>query len=135
MKKKKVKLTGVLRSYDNILVLVELLPPSKTDALPYLNSRGKKPDRYARARIQFGTAKEPYIQEYLIGPLPVKKGTITLKPLNYPFNGKNGGRYRVYVAGDTTAAFTWLLTVVATDISDITQTLFRTVSASYLSEK
>ncbi|KAJ9639223.1 hypothetical protein H2204_003834 [Knufia peltigerae] len=83
-------------SWDNVIVLVELLQPNKSDALPYLNGEGPKPDRYSKATIQFQATLEPYLKEFMVGPLPVSNET-TLQPLDYPFN-KGVGMQRIYNA-------------------------------------
>ncbi|EEP80558.1 conserved hypothetical protein [Uncinocarpus reesii 1704] len=80
--------------WDNVIALVELLQPNKSAALPYLNGNGNAPDRYARAAIQFQATDEPYIQDYMVGPLPISSRT-TLQPLNYYYN-KGVGKQRVY---------------------------------------
>lgn len=85
-----------LCSWDNTIALVELLQPNKTAALPYLNGEGPAPDRYARVAIQFQATKEPYIQDFMVGPLPISSQT-TLQPLNYIYN-KGVGKQRIYHA-------------------------------------
>ena len=119
----------VFSSWDNILLLVEFLQPNKSDALAYLDSNSKRPDRYARARIQFGATLEPYIQEFMVGPLPVTNGTTSVQPLNYIFN-KGEGRFNAYGI-DTTALLAYLIQV-AGEVSDITQRLFNAVSKHLL---
>ncbi|KAI2080782.1 hypothetical protein LOZ04_004158 [Ophidiomyces ophidiicola] len=81
-------------SWDNIIVLVELLQPNKSNALPYLNDNGPAPDRYARAGIQFRATEEPYVQDFMVGPLPVSSRT-TVQPLNYIYN-KGIGKQRIF---------------------------------------
>ncbi|KAL8775892.1 MAG: hypothetical protein Q9194_003537 [Teloschistes cf. exilis] len=72
--------------WDNKIIAVELLQPNKSDALSYLDSDTQAPVRNARALIRFGATLEPYLQEYLVGPLPVAAGKTTVAPLDYIFN-------------------------------------------------
>jgi hypothetical protein len=57
---------------DNVLYHIEAFRPRKADALAYLADPGHvaPPERYARVTINHGAAKEPYIMDYLVGPLP-----------------------------------------------------------------
>ncbi|ODO11100.1 hypothetical protein I350_01702 [Cryptococcus amylolentus CBS 6273] len=41
------------------------------DALSYLDGDGDKPARYVIASIIFGATEEPYVQDLVVGPLPV----------------------------------------------------------------
>lgn len=109
-------------------MLVELLQPNKSDALPYLNGEGAKPLRYAKATIQFQATLEPYLQEFMIGPLPVSNET-TLEPLNYPFN-KGVGMQRIYNA-DADAYLVFLANISAS-VEDILMEMFNGVSMDFL---
>jgi primary-amine oxidase len=113
--------------WDNVIVLVEVLPPNKTAALPYLNGEGPAPPRYAKSTIQFQATTEPYIQEYQIGPLPISNET-TVEELNWPFN-KGIGRTRVYNAGSTDSLY--FLGNVSQSIVDITIDLWNGVSSEH----
>ncbi|EER23430.1 Copper amine oxidase, putative [Coccidioides posadasii C735 delta SOWgp] len=97
-KQRELNLTAAVKatSWDNTIDLVELLQPNKSDALPYLNGDGPAPDRYARVGIQFKATEEPYIQDYMVGPLPVSHRT-KVQPLNYLYN-KGVGKQRIYHA-------------------------------------
>lgn len=108
-------------------MLVELLQPNKSDALPYLNGEGDLPPRYSSATIQFQATEEPYLQEYIIGPLPVSNET-TLEPLNYPFN-KGVGRQRIYNAD--AEAYQQYLADVSASVEDILIEMFNGVSMSF----
>ncbi|KAL1876689.1 hypothetical protein Plec18167_005097 [Paecilomyces lecythidis] len=107
-------------SWDNVILLVELLQPNKSDALPYLNSEGPTPERYAKATIQFQATEEPYIQEWMVGPLPISD-TSTLQPLNYLYN-KGTGTQRVYDADDD--ALDDFMNKIGASIADITLALW-----------
>ncbi|KAL6364234.1 hypothetical protein LRP88_02151 [Fusarium phalaenopsidis] len=119
---KELNLTAVVNStsWDNVIVTLDLLQPNKTDALAYLEGRGPAPARYARATLQFNSQLQPYIQEYMVGPLPVKKGSTRYEELNYIFTSGRG-RINVYNAdGDAIAAFNLK---VGAEIQDITKRL------------
>ena len=112
-----------MRSWDNKLIQVELLQPSKADALSYLNSDGPAPDRYARIVVRFGATLLPHIQEYQVGPLPV--ATAKLAPLDSIYN-KGKGYQRLYDADkEALAAFTY---GIGAGIADSTQPLLNGVS-------
>lgn len=123
-------LTEISNSWDNVILTVELLQPNKSDALSYLDAGAQTPTRYAKTTLQFGATLEPYIQEYMVGPLPVTNGTATngttsYAELNYIYN-KGSGRQRVYNA-DALALATFNVEVGA-GIADITQVLLNGVS-------
>lgn len=67
---------------DNLIFLVEAFRPTKAAALAYLDAPSAEtlPQRFARVTIHHGAAQEPYIADYLVGPLPIS-GNTTLSPL------------------------------------------------------
>ncbi|CAI9588665.1 unnamed protein product [Staurois parvus] len=69
---------------SNCIYSVELLPPTKQDALLYLDKGGPKPRREALVVVYFGSHQEPEIKEYAVGPLP--------KPTN--FNDITAKKYK-----------------------------------------
>ncbi|KAI4252160.1 MAG: hypothetical protein LQ352_004444, partial [Teloschistes flavicans] len=103
------------------IITVELLQPNKSDALSYLDSGSQAPVRHARALIRFGATLEPYLQEYLVGPLPVAAGKTTVAPLDSIFN-KGRGYQRLYNV-DTEALTAFSYGYTSTNISDISQQL------------
>lgn len=107
--------------WDNTLALVELLQPNKTDALAYLDGTSPPPARYAHAVLDIRSVDEAYMQDFVVGPLPVVMGVTTIEPLNYPYN-KGKGIARNYNADeDSRAKF---LVEVGKNISDITMGLW-----------
>ncbi|KAI9167809.1 Membrane primary amine oxidase [Paramyrothecium foliicola] len=112
-------------AWDNTVGVTELLAPNKTDALAYLEGRGPAPVRNARVGIFFGATEEPYMQAFIVGPLPVSSQT-TIAPLDYIYT-KETGRMPNYNA-DAVAVVGFQLSVTAT-IADITLDLLG-VSAS-----
>ena len=107
--------------WDNVILLVELLQPNKSDALAYLDSNGTAPARYARARIAFGAREDAYVQEFQVGPLPVKNGTTSVQPLKGIFTN-GSGRFNAYNIDQT--ALVAFYAQLGQQISDITQLLF-----------
>lgn len=76
-------------------VSVDLLLPNKTNVLPYLAGTEPAPPRYARAMLMFGNAKEPYMQEWMVGPLPISSQT-KAQPLTFLSTRKSDNKLRVY---------------------------------------
>jgi primary-amine oxidase len=103
-------------------LLVELQHPNKTDALAYIDGSGPEPLRYARAVIDHKADENPYIQDILIGPLPVVNGTTTWAPLEYTLTRKTEGKVRSLEA-DGDAYEDWLIEV-STSVADITMDLW-----------
>ncbi|KAK0543019.1 hypothetical protein OC846_006302 [Tilletia horrida] len=58
-------------AWDNMISVVDLVPPNKTEAVAYLDANGTKPQRWAKATIMFGATDSPYVQDFAVGPLPV----------------------------------------------------------------
>lgn len=103
---------------------MDLLQPNKTDALAYLDDNGPPPARFARATLQFNSQDQPYIQEYMVGPLPLADATGRHKELNYIFTSGRG-RTNVYNA-DTEAIAAFNLEV-GSQIKNITAQLLNGV--------
>jgi primary-amine oxidase len=127
---KELNLTAVVNStsWDNVIVSLDILNPNKTDALAYLEGHGLAPVRYARATLQFNSQLQPYIQEYMVGPLPVKQESTRHEELNYMFTSGRG-RINVYNA-DSEAIAAFNLQVGA-EIQNITKRLLNGVSVYY----
>lgn len=104
-------------------LLIELMRPNKTDALAYVDGGGALPARYAHAVIDHRADENPYIQDILVGPLPVVNGTTTWEPLEYPYTRKTEGKVRNLEADTDVVYDEWLLGVSAT-IADITLDLW-----------
>ncbi|KAM0198542.1 hypothetical protein ACHAPI_004069 [Fusarium lateritium] len=127
-KQGELNLTAIVNStsWDNVIVSLDLLQPNKTDALTYLEGNGPAPTRYARATLQFNSQLQPYIQEYMVGPLPVQEGSTKYEELNYMFTSGRG-RINVYNA-DSEAVATFNL-LVGADIQNITKKLLNGTAA------
>ncbi|KAI0916381.1 hypothetical protein AcV5_003338 [Taiwanofungus camphoratus] len=67
---------------DSLIYHITAFRPAKADALAYLADPDSvpPPERYARVTLHHGAAKEPYVQDYLVGPIPVGERT-AMRPL------------------------------------------------------
>jgi len=63
----------VAKASDNHVFLIEAYQPPKAAALAYLTSpsTATKPSKFARVTIHHGAAREPFVKDYLVGPLPI----------------------------------------------------------------
>ncbi|RPA87874.1 copper amine oxidase [Ascobolus immersus RN42] len=109
-------------NWDNTIALVELFLPNKTDALAYIDGKTDKlPERYAHVIVDMRATEEPYMQDLLVGPLPVDNATTTVQPLDWAFN-KGSAKARNYNA-DEDARYAFMLEVTKS-ITDITEELW-----------
>ncbi|KAF2646794.1 amine oxidase catalytic domain-containing protein [Massarina eburnea CBS 473.64] len=108
---------------NNIILQIDLLQPNKSDVLPFLDSYAGAPKRYARATVQYGSFEEPYLQEYVIGPLPATNATAVMS-LQFPFNNDKPGRTRLpsIFAADVES----FLEQLSSDVEDITRAIWNT---------
>ena len=104
---------------------VELMPPNKTDVLPFLTNNCNTVVRYAQAILMFGATEEPYIREYKIGPLPLTSNS-TVQP--YTFRSNRGGDGRVGVFNPDTDAYVAFDKRTMADAEDVTKFLWNLVS-------
>ncbi|KAF2088297.1 membrane copper amine oxidase [Saccharata proteae CBS 121410] len=116
-------LTENAGEWDNTVLLVELMIPNKTDALQYFDGNATAPDRYAHVVVDHRASTEPYYQDLLVGPLPIRNGTTKMEPLTYPFTRKTEGRIRNLDADDETLYSAWIYKISAS-ILDITLDLW-----------
>ncbi|KAF7334468.1 Amine oxidase [Mycena venus] len=101
--------------WDNAIEVVDLVQPNKTDALHYLDHNGPIPARYALARIAFGATEEPYVQDFIVGPLPISNAS-TYESLDWATTS-GSAKIRNYNA-DERLINQWNLNVTAT-VADI----------------
>ncbi|PVH72022.1 DUF1965-domain-containing protein [Cadophora sp. DSE1049] len=92
---KELNLTKTSGSWANTIESVDLLHPNKTDVLPYLADTKPAPARDARAMLMFRSAMEPYMQEWMVGPLPISNQT-KAQPLTSLSTRKSDNKLRVY---------------------------------------
>lgn len=104
---------------ENSIHIVETLRPNKTDAVPYLFSDGKVPERWAKMVVAQKLDHEPHLVYYAVGPLPVSNTTQIL-PLTYPFNSGKNAVKSLFTDFGAIADFSMKL---GQSISDITQDL------------
>lgn len=62
---------------DNFIYRVDAYRPAKKDAVRYLDNPDTTapPERWAHVIIHHGGKAEPYVQDYLVGPIPVSSKT------------------------------------------------------------
>ena len=67
---------------DNFIYRIEAYRPPKAETVRFLDdpARHAAPSRYAHVVLHHGAAPEPYVQDYLVGPLPVGPET-SMRPL------------------------------------------------------
>ncbi|KAL6693525.1 putative membrane copper amine oxidase [Trichoderma pleuroticola] len=101
---------------------LELLAPNKSDVLLFINKKTiKPPPRYARATLMFGATPNPFLQDYIIGPLPITKKT-QVRPLQFLYNNADKGKVAVDFADRIEALqFT---NDVGLSVADITKLLW-----------
>ncbi|KJE93655.1 hypothetical protein CAOG_04412 [Capsaspora owczarzaki ATCC 30864] len=58
---------------DSFIYAMELLPPTKAAMLDFLDHSGPRPKRYARVIVYHGAWDSPVVNEYQVGPLPIKE--------------------------------------------------------------
>ncbi|EJF56720.1 amine oxidase catalytic domain-containing protein [Dichomitus squalens LYAD-421 SS1] len=66
---------------DNYIYRIEAYRPPKKDAVAYLDNpeQSSPPEKYAHVVIHHGSASEPYVQDYLVGPIPISEKTAMRK--------------------------------------------------------
>jgi primary-amine oxidase len=62
---------------DNYIFMIEAYYPPKASVLDYFSSLSPSdiPRKYARVTIHHGSAQEPVVKDYLVGPLPIGSST------------------------------------------------------------
>ena len=103
---------------------IDLLQPNKSDVIPFLDSAAGEPKRYARSTIQFSSFEQPYLQEYIVGPLPATNVT-QVEPLRFPFNNRKSGKSRV--PNVFTLDIQEWIAQLSVETEDITRELWNTV--------
>ncbi|KAL5604892.1 hypothetical protein BROUX41_001777 [Berkeleyomyces rouxiae] len=111
-------------SWDNTIILVETLAPNKSDALSYIDGNSTAPVKYAHAVLDYRASENPYYQDIVIGPIPVRNGTTTWAPLTFPYTKQNEGRVRNLDADSDDILYSEWLYKIGASISDITLDLW-----------
>jgi len=81
-------------------MVIDVNQPNKTDALSYFDKGGNIPKRWAKASISFGATEEPYVQEFVVGPLPIN-GDSMFFPDTFGTHGEDA-KIRIYDMDDST---------------------------------
>jgi primary-amine oxidase len=76
-------------SWDNAIISMEALAPSKKDTVPFLDGDGAVPLRFARVVVNQGASPEPMICEYQVGPLPITEASSMTPLINGHTNGEH----------------------------------------------
>ncbi|KAL6824800.1 amine oxidase catalytic domain-containing protein [Trichoderma sp. SZMC 28015] len=109
-------------SWDNRILHLELLAPNKSDVLLFINKNTTKPPpRYARATLMFGATPNPFLQDYVIGPLPITNNT-QVQPLRFLYN--NAGKGKVAVDFADRSEVLQFAKDVGLSVADITKLLW-----------
>jgi primary-amine oxidase len=103
--------------------LVELQVPNKTDVVSHIDGGSAAPARYARVVLDNRATVDPYVQDLLVGPLPLDNATASYQPLEYPLTRKTGGKVRNLAADDEILYTEWLY-VISAQVADITLDLW-----------
>jgi primary-amine oxidase len=110
-----------------MISVLDLAPLNKSSVLSYLDKNGTLPTRYARAQILFYATEEPYVEDFLVGPLPVSSKT-TYEPYDY-YTTKGTSKIRVYDA-DEDAMYTFYQECLAT-VSDVIEDIYNATYDSF----
>lgn len=68
---------AISKTSDNHIFMIEAYYPPKASVLSYFSSLSSSdiPEKYARVTIHHGSAPEPVVKDYLVGPLPIGPST------------------------------------------------------------
>ncbi|GAA5960930.1 hypothetical protein JCM3765_007545 [Sporobolomyces pararoseus] len=116
-------------SWDNMISVVDLATPNKTESLQYIDGNSTVPPRYAIASIMFNAFEQPYLEDYLVGPLPLSENS-TASP--YGFRSTKGSSKINNHDADSDAVEEWMRTEVITpEIDEIVETLLGAKSEKF----
>lgn len=105
---------------DNIIYHIDAFRPAKRDAVAYLDRPDavRPPERFARVTVHHGAAAEPYVMDYLVGPLPVGERTAVRELTEIYHREKIPFNARGYT---TMAEISPLLTMIMPPLADVTE--------------
>ncbi|GAA5979366.1 hypothetical protein JCM11641_005014 [Rhodosporidiobolus odoratus] len=113
--------------WDNAIGAIDLATPNKTETLEYLAGTAGVPPRMALATILVGATDEPYVEEFLVGPLPVSEET-TVSP--YSFRTTKGtSKQRRYDAEEDTQYEVYA--EVAAEVDDVIEAILGAPSSEF----
>lgn len=116
-----VRLTGTS-------ILIEAIQPNKTDALAYIDGNSTTPKKWAKVILDVRATEEPHFQEIMVGPLPLRNGSVTWQPLTYPLTKDNEGKVRNLEADSDDKLYTDWIYPISASIADITLDLWNGTS-------
>jgi len=97
------------------------------DTIAYLSGNASEPDRYAYASIMFNAFEEPYLEDYIIGPLPINENSTASA---YSFHTTAGSsRIRNFDADEDLTSEAFL--AEAQKVDDIVEDLLGAKSAQW----
>ncbi|KAM0789976.1 hypothetical protein ACM66B_005309 [Microbotryomycetes sp. NB124-2] len=97
-------------SWDNFIGTVDLAHVNKGAALKYTSGEtDKTPDRYAKAIINFQATETPYLEEFIVGPLPVSESTTVRPYTDGHTRGKGGSGKQLNFDADSNDVYDWML--------------------------
>ncbi|GAA5820220.1 hypothetical protein JCM3770_006065 [Rhodotorula araucariae] len=128
-KQKDLNLTAAADAgaWDNLITIVEVAAPNKTDTLAWLSGVKPPPQRMAQVTMMFGATETPYLEDYLVGPLPVSNKT-TYAP--YGFRTTTGTS-RIYNADADSDRASKFYKKTAAEVDDIFVELLGAPSANF----
>jgi primary-amine oxidase len=106
-------------THELLRLMVEIMPPNKTDVVSYLDGHGVAPARYAHVIIDQRATLEPYYQDLLVGPLPLNNSTVKYESLTYTYTRKTEGRVRNIDADQDVLFYEWIFNQTAS-LLDVT---------------
>jgi primary-amine oxidase len=115
--------------WDNSILVVDLYTPNKTDALAYFDG-GASPERWAIASMVFGATEEPYVQDWVVGPLPIEANSTQFYPYT-PSAKVPEGKIRVR---DMDSSYEWTQSFLI-ELSDVLGDLLQGESAELQSRR
>ncbi|BGP20022.1 hypothetical protein JCM10213_000596 [Rhodosporidiobolus nylandii] len=114
-------------AWDNIIGAIDLAPPNKTETLDFLAGTAEEPPRMAVATLLFNAFEEPYVEDYLIGPLPLSENS-TAQAYGYR-STKGSSRIRRFDADDD--KLNEFYTAAYAEIDDIVEALLGAPSSDF----
>ncbi|GAA6059733.1 hypothetical protein JCM10212_000261 [Sporobolomyces blumeae] len=115
-------------SWDNMISVIDLATPNKTESLDYMTKNGTStPPRYAYATIMFNAFEKPYLEDYLVGPLPISNSS-TYSP--YGFRTTKGTS-RISNRDADPEKVAEFVASITTEVDDIVEYLLGAPSAKF----
>lgn len=111
-------------AWDNSVILIEAIQPNKTDALAYIDGNSTAPEKWAKVILDIRATEEPYFQEIMVGPLPLRNGSVTWTPLTFPLTKDNGGKVRNLEADSDDKLYSDWIYPISASVADITLDLW-----------